>query len=633
MSVSQKKFTINNVRRTLGEHWRAKFRENNEFNLGAEVEDPVLDGEGDPIGNEDAEKALRNIVDNEGATPKEREINGMEKLLGTKIEDENFQRHEDFAAEVDTDYHPAQSEIATEVFRNPADMVFRTENLRHMRDRNLLEGQNAYEMAIFEAFATSGENPEANHVPKPRYDSLRGLHGEMFDSMGWIASTQLNKGTPVGDDQTVEEFFHGFFNGGDLPSMLDVAPVVDALFANDPILEEIDEVYELLAEGGRDMVYDHFVSGSPAVLRNNTQRWGDILDEALPTNENYGYIEDLSGIDDHEDYIDMVMDRPMILSPEVDAEQVQVLDPETHEVVGTASEEWGMDSTWVMPGLEDVEESTISFKQFLEDRKYLGEVRVEKDGEAEMMPVKVDHSNLSQKDFEDLATVDREDGSGYFELHNTFVRPDIAPKNNGVVEFRSSSNSPRTYEALLSNMAMMPMHENVQEFLAAYGLKTENSLEFREDAKRNGLDAELPNGKTVEDVHREGFVNILSEGVRQSFSGEELPYTMEMILDDADVYDDFGSYLDSEFDDLRDFAEFTTQLYDDGAVPEPGSYDLDEFESEYEDFVDWFAETYEETMNGYLDEPTEAEKFEERANENSTGEAFEANVRPHYGEA
>lgn len=182
-------------------------------------------------------------------------------------------------------------------------------------------------------------------------------------------------------------------------------------------------------------------------------------------------------------------------------------------------------------------------------------------------------------------------------------------------------------------MAMMPMHNQVQEFLAAYGLKTENSLEFREDAKRNGLDAELPNGKTVEDVHSEGLVNILSEGVRQSFSGDELPYTMEMVLEDVDYYDDFEAYLDSEFDDLRDFAEFTTELYDDGTVPEPGTYEMDEFESEYEEFVDWFTETYQETMSGYLDEPTEAEKFEERVNENSVDQATKTNVRNMHGEA
>ncbi len=428
MSVSQKKFTINHVRRTLGEHWRENFSKNNQFNVGAEVEDLIYDDEGNPIGNEDAEEALRNLVESEGVKPKEREIDGEEKLLGTKIEDEDLQMHEDFEAEIDTDYHPAQSEIATEVFRNPADMVFRTENLRNLRDRNLPEGHSAHEEALMPELALPGEEPAADKRPKPRYEGLRSRHGESFDSMGWIASTQLNKGTPVGEEKSVENFFHEFFNGGDLPSMLDVAPVVDALFANDPVLEEEDDVYEMVAEGGRDMVYDLFVSESPAVLRNGTERWGDVLNQAVPTNENYGYIEDLSGIEDHEDYIDMVMERPMILSPELDADQIQVLDPDTREAVGTASEEWNMDSTWVMPGLSGVEESTVSFKQFLEDKQYLGEVMVEKDGEEKLMPVKVDHSDLSQSEFEDLATVDREEGDGYFELHNTFVRPDIAPR-------------------------------------------------------------------------------------------------------------------------------------------------------------------------------------------------------------
>jgi hypothetical protein len=423
--------------------------------------------------------------------------------------------------------------------------------------------------------------------------------------MGWIGSTQLNTGSPVdGDELETGEFFHEFFNGGEEPSMLDVVPALDSLFTSDPVLQDgEDELYEMVAEGGRDMVYDLFVSNSPAVLRRNTERWGDLLDEALPTNENYGNIEDLSGIENHEDYIDMAMERPMILSPEVDGQDITVLDPETHEPLGSLEEEYDMEGAEVMPGLSDIGESTLSFKQFLEDRQYIGEVLID----GEMKPVKVDHTDMDEKSFQNLAGLNEDkEEAGYFTFHNTFVRPDIAPKNNGVVEFRSFSNSDRSYEALLTQKSLMHVYDDVQSLFSDHGLTTENSLDFREDAKREGLDAELPSGASVREIYQNDLLDVLEEGVRQSFSGQDMPYTLEMVLEGVDSYDDFGEYLDSEFDDLRDFAEYTTVSQEAGLRPEK-ELDMDEFEQEYEQFVDWFTDTYRETMEQYLDSEFESE--------------------------
>lgn len=631
MSVSTKNVQ-KNVKKSLANTWDQNQRSNSLYNVGSEVEDLISDEEGLPIGNRDAEAIMENLVRNENADPTRKEIGGEERLLGTNIEDERFQRHVDFPAEIDTDYHPAQSEIATEVFRNPADMAFRTENLRYLRDRNLPEGMNAHELAMFSGLSLPGLQPEDKSMPKARYTGLSSRHGDAFDAMGWIGATQLNTGSPVGEEMSTEEFFHSFFNGGEKPSMLDVVPAVDALFANDPVFQEgEDELYEMVAEGGRDIIYDFFVSKSPAVLRRNTERWGDILDEAIPTNENYGNIEDLSGIEDHEDYIDMAMERPMILSPEVDASNMQVLDPETREPIGTVEEEYGKDSTWVMPGLSEVEESTVSFDQFLEDRQYLGEILVE--GEDDLVPVKVDHTNLEEDEFQDLAGLGREDEAGYFTFHNTFVRPDVAPKNNGVVEFRSFSNSPRSYEALLTQKSLMHVYEGVQDLFADHGLSSENSLDVREDVKREGLDAQLPSGHTVQEVYENNLVDLLAEGVRESFSGEEVPYSMGVVLEGIDHYDDFGDYLDKEFEDLRDFTEYTSVAFEAGLQPEPGEYSMNEFEEEYNEFVDWFTETYRDTMQQYLNEPTEAEKLEKQVNEKGGQEALTENVRDNHAEA
>lgn len=619
-----------NLTNTLGEAWREAYTENELSNVGAEIEDIVRNLEGEAINNKDAEEALRNIAENEDAEPKNLELGGKQHLLGVKVDDETFQQNEDFQAEIDTDYHPAQSEVATEVFRNPADMVFRTEHLRTIRDRNLPEDHTAYENGVMQEFATQGE-ADRNRRPKPRYTGLRSRHGELFDAMGWPASTQLNTGTPVGDEDSMEGFFHSFFNGGDKPSMLDVVPGVDALFANDPVLEEDGDTYEALAEGGRDAIYDLFVSNSPAVLRNNTDRWGDVLDEAVPTNENYGNIEDLSELEDHEDYIDMAMERPMILSPEIDASNIQVLDDDTRKPVGTVKEEYGLDSTWVMPGLSGIEESTVTFKQFTEDQQYLGEILVEENGEEVMKPVKVDHTDLDNLDFNELAGLGNDEQDGYFEFQNTFVRPDIAPKNNGVVEFRSFSNSPRSYEALVTQKGLMHVYDDVQEIFHDHGLESRNALEFREDAKRNGLDAQLPSGATVKEVYEEDLVDVLTEGVRDSFSGE-MPYTVEMLLDDVDQYDSFESYLESEFDSLGDFAEHTAGLYERTDV-DPDTYSEEEFEDEYSEFVDWFADSYRDEMLNYVSDGTEAEKLEKQANENTSQDAFQSQARPQHAGA
>lgn len=634
MSASRQR-TQQNVKESLKSTWEQNHRDNSIYNVGAEIEDLLFDRNGEPIDNETTERILRNVVDNEGAEPDEKTIDGEKRLLGTKVEEEMLQEHEDFAAEIDTDYHPAQSEIATEVFQNPADMIFRTENLRYLRDRNLPEGVSSHELGAFPQLMLPGENPEHMKRSKPRYTGLNSRHGESFGSMGWIGATQLNTGSPVGDGMGMTGFFGHFFGSDDGPSILDVLPGVDAPYMNDSKFEEkkgeVPELAQLFsgdeselemsAEGIRDLIYEDFVKGSPAVLRNNTERWGDLLDEALPTNENYGYIEDLTDVESHGDYIDMVMERPMILSPEVDASDIEVLDPETREVLGTFDEEYGQDSTWVMPGLSDVEQSTVTFEQFLEDEMYLGEVLVDGD----MQPVKVDHSDMDEDDFAELAGLGIEDEAGYFTLHNTFVRPDVAPKNNGVIEFRSQSNSSRSYEALLTQKSMMHVYGDVLEAFADQGLSSDNSLEFREDAKRNGLDAKLPNGRTVQDLYQDRLVDVLSEGVRESFSGET-PYSMEIVLEGVDDYDDFGDYLDAEFEDLSDFAEYTAVAFEAGVRPERGKYSGEEFEDEYEEFVDWFTETYEETVHEYVDEDFENEddEWDSRNFQNGSNKAHAA---------
>ncbi len=614
MSASTTKRTQQNVRESLKSTWEQNHRENSIYNVGAEIEDLLFNKDGEPVDNRTTERILQNIVDEEGAEPKHREIDGEERLLGTKVEEEMFQEHEDFAAEVDTDYHPAQSEIATEVFQNPADMVFRTENLRFLRDRNLPEGVSSHELGAFPQLSLPGEDPEHLKRPKPRYTGLHSRHGDAFGSMGWIGATQLNTGSPVGQGMGTAEFFGDFFGSDQGPSILDVLPGVDAPYMNDgkferPDASELAEAFsgeeselEMTAEGIRDLIYDDFVKESPAVLRRNTERWGDLLDEALPTNENYGYIEDLTDLEDHGDYIDMVMERPMILSPEVDASDVKVLDPDTREVVGTFDEEYGEESTWVMPGLSDVEESTVTFEQFLEDEMYLGEVLVD----GEMQPVKVDHSDMDEEEFTELAGLGPEDGAGYFTFHNTFVRPDVAPKNNGVIEFRSESNSDRSYEALLTQKSMMHVYGDVLDVFENHGLNSDNSLEFREDAKRRGLDAELPSGHTVQELYQNELVDVLSEGVRESFSGET-PYSMEIVLEGVDQYEDFGDYLDAEFEDLSDFAEYTSVAFEAGVRPEKGKYSGEEFQEEYDQFVDWFTDTYEQTVREYVSDDFETE--------------------------
>jgi len=634
------KQTQQNVKQSLSSTWDQNHRENSIYNVGAEVEDLLFHRNREPVDNQITERVLRNIVEKEDAEAKEQVIDGEKRLLGTKLEDKRFQKHEDFAAEIDTDYHPAQSEIATEVFQNPADMAFRTENLRYLRDRNLPDRVSSHKIGMFPDMSLLKKDPEHLARPKKRYKGLSSRHGEAFGSMGWIGATQLNTGSPAGEEMSTEEFFHSFFDGGEEPSMLDVVPAIDPLFASDPVFEKNDDIYETVAEGGRDMVYDLFVSKSPAVLRRGTERWGDVLDEALPTNENYGYIEDLRGLEDQEDYLDMAMERPMILSPEIDASDVEVLDPETRGPVGSFEDVYGEDSTWVMPGLSEVEESTVTFEQFLKDEMYLGEVLVD----GEMKPVKVDHSAMKEEDFTELAGLGPEDGAGYFNFHNTFVRPDVAPKNNGVVEFRSFSNSDRSYEALLTQNSLMHVYQDVQELFAGHGLTSDNSLEFREDAKRRGLDAELPSGSTVQSVYQNELVDVLSEGVRESFSGET-PYSMEVVLEGADSYDDFGDYLQTEFNDLSDFAEYTAVAFETGVRPEPGEYSGEEHLEEQEKFVDWFVDTYRETMHEYLEDgfegdsydtrnfQTESKKLEKAVNEGGLKKMLEVTARPETGEA
>jgi hypothetical protein len=109
---------------------------------------------------------------------------------------------------------------------------------------------------------------------------------------------------------------------------------------------------------------------------------------------------------------------------------------------------------------------------------------------------------------------------------------------------------------------------------------------------------------------------------------------MELVLEGVDQYEDFGEYLDAEFDDLTDFAEYTTSAFEAGVRPERGKFSGEEFEEEYEQFVDWFTDIYEQTVQEYRNFQSGSGRIHAAANEGGREKILEVTSRSdNYEEA
>ncbi len=642
-----------------------EFRQNPQKKSGGEVEDAIQHEDTlEAAGREDAQENFENILEDTEVETEEKTVdsgNG-EELSGATLKDSPLEEdpEEAFNPDIDTDFSPHQGEVASAVVDNPADLVYGVDRPRRIRDRNLPEGFSSFEYALKPGMMfpdwdgshnrdemVDGEPDmgEENRMWDPRYFTFELLDGEEFHAMGTPTATQLNSGTPVGEDMDANEFFYKFFNGGEKASVPEIAMGLSTLFDADPLFSgNREDGYEIEVESGRDMIYDLFVSESDAVSRKEAhERWGDELVEALPTNENYGRIEDFTNLSEDqavEDYVDIVMDRPAKLAPALEPEQIKFENPE--EVLDEEDLDEGDDSLEYLQAKDDDREwekqwavfdqsrQEMNLEKLEEERKYKGKILLD----GELVDVTVDHSSMEDEEFDELMDT-------YFDFQNTMVRPDVAPKTNGVVESRNFSHSDRTYHALLTQKAMLDNFQELQDRFFEAGMNSGNAEEMRERFVHDGVDAELPDyspaeveGKdfyapeedkepgTMREFYRFEVLPVLEEGLREAFT-EETPYVVQKMVEDFE-YDDFERDVLSEFDDMDEFLEYQDLAED---VEYSSSEDYSE---EAEAFANWFTETaYRQEMERWLDPetPTVNEELRDYANSQSPEEAIKRKKR------
>lgn len=642
-----------------------EFRRNPQKKSGGEVEDAIQHEETlEAAGREQAQENFENILEDPEVKTEAKAVESGEgeKLSGAALKDSKLEDDPEaaFNPEIDTDFSPHQGEVASAVVDNPADLVYGVDRPRRIRDRNLPEGFASFEYALKpgmmfpdwdgshnreEMMNGEPDMGEENRMWDPRYFTFELLDGEEFHAMGTPTATQLNSGTPVGEDMSADEFFYEFFNGGEKASVPEIAMGLSTLFDADPLFSgDRENGYEIEVESGRDMIYDLFVSESNAVSRKEAdERWGEELGTALPTNENYGRIEDFTNLSEGEaveDYVDIVMDRPAKLAPGLEPSQIKFENPE--EVLGEENVDESDNSLEYLQARDEDREwekqwavfdqsrQEMNLEKLEEEQKYKGKILLD----GELVDVTVDHSSMDEEEFEELMDT-------YFDFQNTMVRPDVAPKTNGVIESRNFSHSDRTYQALLTQKAMLDNFQELQKRFYDAGMTSENADEMRESFVQEGLDAELPDYQpgevntgsfygpvedpepgSMREFYRFEVLPVLEEGVRNAFT-EETPYVVEKIAANHE-YDDFKEDVLSEFDNMEEFLEY--QDLTEEVEHDPTA----DYSEEAEEFADWFVDTaYREEMEHWLDPetPTVNEELRDYANNNSPEEAIKSKKR------
>lgn len=600
---------VDNLLNQKEKEWIEAYIQNNPNKQGAEVEDIILDRETlEPGTNNQAEEKLRNIEQKRDVSL----TNPNGEVLGVTINDSRINKTEDeYKPEIDTDFSPHQSEIATEVVTNPADLIYRTEKWRNVRDHSLPEGLMSVAIGNSPGMVDSEFNgkfnideflkndlafSESDRRPKPRYIGFVDADGQNFFAMGAPASTQLNTGLNVNTEEEVNKYFKKLFNGNGTLSVLDVTQGVSTLFDADPIIKN----GEIKVESGRDVIYDLFEAKSNAVKRNGEFRWEEELDKALPTNENYGYIRDVTeNVESVRDYQELVLDTPAKLGPVTNPEYI------------TSNTELD-EETWFV--VDHEKESGKTLKQVIEDKELLNVKVIDENGE--MIEAQVNYEDMTEEELE-------EHFDDFFTFQNSMFRPDVAPKSYGVVEVRNFSNSERTNLGIVTQKAMMSNYDGVRQVFENKGVNKDNSESYRHKWVVNGLDGgDLPDNTGMREFYKEDLLPELTKGVEMSFNDSNMPYTLEktLISENTSSAEELRSYL-KEFESLENFLEYQLDI-EETVGDNLGNLNIDEHEEKYQVFKEWFVNAYEEEMMEYLDEPSVNQKIQESLEQNGIKEVY-----------
>ena len=624
--------------------------ENNFYNLGIEIEDLVFDEDLNPLTRQQAHQTLENIAEDLGedraklkrATVEGETVPKKVEILDSPFVNENGE--DEFLGEIDFDLNPRQSEIATPVVHNPVDALFEAERMQRIRDRNLPEGYRAHAVGltpesmfpdIIEGNLNLVEFARGNfdvdekedRMLGERYKGLKDAHGKELYAMGSTGSIQTNAGTGASTPEEADQQFFKVYDGGDKASIMSLARSISAKSNSDRIhlvkvTDDGEIEYEPVVESGRDFSYDVFVNSSEAAERPGGTRWEELSERLggnveIQRNDNYGFIEKLSELDEEDTTLDVISNllemNKIMPAEDVRAGEIYIEEDQT------LADLLEMDEAEEYTVFFDHEAENGTLKEILDNGEYKARFLVN----GEMKDGFVRHDRKADE-WEDLF-------SGYVDMHDTMVRADDANKMGGVEEWRSSSNNFNKNETILSDIGALRAKDEIQELFQYLGVEDQNEGHFRDQAALEGMSVQLPEGTTLEDTTYMGLLPEFVKGIKKSFKPDELAYTFELAAssyEDSAVSDQksFREFMDDAWDGIDDFVDWSIRYHD--TVPgKQGWMEYSEWSDEYEEFIDWTAETYVSDMVELYENGTPNERITELANEENPQDAYKSTAR------
>ncbi len=374
----------------------------------------------------------------------------------------------------------------------------------HVPEMMLDEVEGFYNRKNFENGEENLENFEDYMTQKRRYYDHIKSHGPKVMAIGGTDSIQLTMAPKYDGD--VDEMVKEFTGNGKIGAPA-LSPLMYAPFMSSPVL---DEDGELVKHMGRDDAYEIGLGDSEYVDNEGTSK--------------FGYIPELSEVEDLEDMTDALASKKFQFSAGVPADELKVKGDERslYEKYGEKHEQIDPDTSInVRVGHEDY--GVIDFKDFVEDRKFEGLVSLPgtngEDGDEVI--VEADYTDKADEEFTDELW-------GHFIAHSSGVWPSFRPRYDiGAFESRDFGNSPRIKEAIDTQGAFYMKWDEVQELADEIGLKEEHAEKIRQGIAEEGLEYEISEDLTVRDVWKgremeRGVLDILEEGVKEAaYDGEE----------------------------------------------------------------------------------------------------------------
>lgn len=341
--------------------------------------------------------------------------------------------------------------------------------------------------------------PEEHRSPKRRYDD----HDDTWDVglVGGTDSTQLTMRPYLPEDagpEDVDQMVARFLGGEEAPGIPALSPLFFAPGVNSPRFDAEGEMETRMAR--LDAYRQEFDSFAEYDEHPFTSGGMDTK---------HGYMRDWAekdgGIDGLEDAIEVIADRVTQFSAGVPARRLMTEDGRLDEQYDHLDPDTPVN---VRVGDHD---DTYTFRDIVTEQGFEGQATIE-DADGERTPewVAVDYSDLKGEEFIDTMWEQ-------FDAHGGGVWPNYRPRfEAGAFESRDHCTSEYEREMIDVQAGVFMQWQELQQYAQEeLGLEESDAERLRDGVKDEGLEYELPDGRTVRDAWLEddGLLDRVTEGV------------------------------------------------------------------------------------------------------------------------